>query len=120
MPMSFKGAHFPQKIILLGVRWYVAYLLSTRHSWKRPSTGASGRSGSATVGPQRAQHVYCAMTHQAWRAHSGSVASCRVWVTSAHAVSVMEGLTAPVTPALAPVRSHRMGNQRNGLCTQVS
>ncbi len=28
---SFKGAHFPQDIILTGVRWYVAYPLSTRH-----------------------------------------------------------------------------------------
>jgi transposase-like protein len=26
MPVSFKGAHFPQDIILMGVRWYVAYL----------------------------------------------------------------------------------------------
>ena len=25
MPVSFKGAHFPQDIILMGVRWYVAY-----------------------------------------------------------------------------------------------
>jgi transcriptional regulator with XRE-family HTH domain len=24
MPVSFKGAHFPQHIILMGVRWYVA------------------------------------------------------------------------------------------------
>jgi putative transposase len=31
MPMSFKGAHFPQEIILTCVRWYVAYPLSTRH-----------------------------------------------------------------------------------------
>lgn len=31
MPMSFKGAHFPQDIILMGVRWYVAYPLSYRH-----------------------------------------------------------------------------------------
>ena len=29
--MSFKGAHFPQDILLMGVRWYVAYPLSTRH-----------------------------------------------------------------------------------------
>ena len=28
--MSFKGAHFPQEIILTCVRWYVAYPLSTR------------------------------------------------------------------------------------------
>src|SRR5947208_11092452 len=31
MAVSFKGAHFPQDIILMGVRWYVAYPLSTRH-----------------------------------------------------------------------------------------
>jgi putative transposase len=35
MPVRFKGAHFPQDIILmgvrLGVRWYVAYPLSYRH-----------------------------------------------------------------------------------------
>ena len=29
--ISFKGAHFPQDIILLGVRWYVAHPLSYRH-----------------------------------------------------------------------------------------
>ena len=31
MPVNFKGAHFPQDIILMGVRWYVAYPLSYRH-----------------------------------------------------------------------------------------
>jgi transposase-like protein len=31
MAISFKGAHFPQAIILMGVRWYVAYPLSYRH-----------------------------------------------------------------------------------------
>jgi putative transposase len=31
MAVSFRGAHFPQDIILTGVRWYVAYPLSTRH-----------------------------------------------------------------------------------------
>jgi putative transposase len=30
MAVSFKGAHFPQEVILMGVRWYVAYPLSTR------------------------------------------------------------------------------------------
>src|SRR4029450_4510260 len=29
--ISFKGAHFPKEAILIGVRWYVAYPLSTRH-----------------------------------------------------------------------------------------
>lgn len=31
MSVSFKGAHFPQDIILMGVRWYAAYPLSYRH-----------------------------------------------------------------------------------------
>jgi transposase-like protein len=31
MAISFKGTHFPQDIILMGVRWYVAYPLSYRH-----------------------------------------------------------------------------------------
>jgi putative transposase len=31
MAISFKGAHFPQDIILMGVRWHVAYPLSYRH-----------------------------------------------------------------------------------------
>src|SRR5262249_10703394 len=31
MAVSFKGAHCPPGIILMGVRWYVAYLLSYRH-----------------------------------------------------------------------------------------
>jgi hypothetical protein len=25
MAVSFTGAHFPKEIILMGVRWYVAY-----------------------------------------------------------------------------------------------
>jgi transposase-like protein len=29
--IRFKGAHFPTDVMLMGVRWYVAYLLSTRH-----------------------------------------------------------------------------------------
>jgi hypothetical protein len=67
--ISFKGTHFPQDIIRTGVRWYVAYPLSSRHvealmaersvslttppfsagscnrarCWKTPCTGASGR-----------------------------------------------------------------------------
>src|SRR4030095_3984815 len=31
MAINFKGAHFPQDIILMGVRWYGAYPLSYRH-----------------------------------------------------------------------------------------
>jgi putative transposase len=35
MALSFKGAHFPKEVILMGVRWYVAYPLSTRHVEER-------------------------------------------------------------------------------------
>jgi hypothetical protein len=31
MAISFKGAHFLPEVILMGVRWYLAYPLSTRH-----------------------------------------------------------------------------------------
>jgi putative transposase len=31
MAVNFTGAHFPTAVILMGVRWYVAYPLSTRH-----------------------------------------------------------------------------------------
>jgi len=31
MAVSFKGAHFPPAVILMGIRWYLAYPLSTRH-----------------------------------------------------------------------------------------
>src|SRR5256712_1311141 len=31
MAISFKGAHFPQDIIPMGLRWYLAYPLSYRH-----------------------------------------------------------------------------------------
>jgi putative transposase len=30
--IRFKGTHFPKDVILMGVRWYVAYPLSTRHA----------------------------------------------------------------------------------------
>jgi putative transposase len=33
--VGFKGAHFPKEIILTGVRWYVAYPLSTRRVEER-------------------------------------------------------------------------------------
>jgi putative transposase len=29
--VSFTGAHFPKEVILMGIRWYLAYPLSTRH-----------------------------------------------------------------------------------------
>ena len=29
--ISCKGTHFPKEVILMGVRWYLAYPLSTRH-----------------------------------------------------------------------------------------
>ena len=31
MAVSFKGAHLPPEVILMRVRWYLAYPLSTRH-----------------------------------------------------------------------------------------
>lgn len=31
MAISCKGAPFSQEVILMGVRWYLAYPLSTRH-----------------------------------------------------------------------------------------
>ena len=31
MAINGKGAHFPPEVILMGIRWYVAYPLSTRH-----------------------------------------------------------------------------------------
>ena len=31
MTVLFKGAHFPKEIILMGVRWSLAYHLGTRH-----------------------------------------------------------------------------------------
>jgi transposase-like protein len=31
MVISFKGVHFPPSVILMGVRWYLADLLSTHH-----------------------------------------------------------------------------------------
>ena len=31
MAISFKGAYFPPEVILMSVRWYVAYPLRTRH-----------------------------------------------------------------------------------------
>jgi transposase-like protein len=31
MAVSFNGAHFPPEVILMGIRWYLAYPLSTRH-----------------------------------------------------------------------------------------
>src|SRR5215813_1987323 len=31
MAINFKGAHFPPEVMLMGIRWYVAYPLSTRH-----------------------------------------------------------------------------------------
>jgi putative transposase len=31
LAVSFKGAHFPEDIMLTGVLWYVAYPLSTRY-----------------------------------------------------------------------------------------
>jgi putative transposase len=35
MAISFQGVHVPQEIMLMGVRWYVAYPLSDRHVEER-------------------------------------------------------------------------------------
>ena len=35
MAISFTGAHFPQEVILMGVRWYLVYSLSTRYVEER-------------------------------------------------------------------------------------
>jgi len=51
MAISFKGAHFPPEVILMGVRWYVAYPLSTRHveelsaTWSRCSNCCALQNG---------------------------------------------------------------------------
>ena len=31
MAISFQDAHFPKEVILMSVRWYLAYPLSIRH-----------------------------------------------------------------------------------------
>jgi transposase-like protein len=41
MPVSFKGAHFPQEIILTGVRWYLVQLVTIKYPiimlpWQAP------------------------------------------------------------------------------------
>jgi putative transposase len=41
MAVSFKGAHFPRDIILMCVRWYVAYPLSYRHEELMRERGVS-------------------------------------------------------------------------------
>ena len=35
MAISCKGAHFPPEVMLMGIRWHVAYPLSTRHVEER-------------------------------------------------------------------------------------
>ena len=45
MAVSFAGAHFPKEVILMGVRWYVAYPLSTRHV-EELMAGTRGARGS--------------------------------------------------------------------------
>jgi hypothetical protein len=41
MAVSFKGAHFPQEIILPCVRWYVAYPPAIPAEPQRPVTNAT-------------------------------------------------------------------------------
>jgi putative transposase len=35
MAISCKGVHFPPEVILMGIRWYLAIRLSTRHVEER-------------------------------------------------------------------------------------
>jgi hypothetical protein len=61
MAVSFKGVHFPPEVILMGIRWYLTYPLSTRHveeltfqriptKQKRRSTGPGAKK---SLDPQR-------------------------------------------------------------------
>jgi len=80
MAISFKGAHFPQDIILMGVRWYVAYPLSTRHveelmldvgsMWiTRPSTGGWSNIARSWKKPFTVVSVQCGSAG-AWMRHT--------------------------------------------------
>ena len=58
--LSFKGRHFPQAIILMAVRWYVAYALSYRFIKKitRPMLGfKSFASAEATLAGTELHHI---------------------------------------------------------------
>jgi hypothetical protein len=59
MVISFKGAHFPPEIILMGVRWYVAYPLSYRHVEDPP--GLNSRGGTGLIPPN------AEVSEQVWR-----------------------------------------------------
>ncbi len=51
MAISFKGAHFPQDIILMGVRWYVAYPLPGSNGEIFGAKGLLVRADGAAVIP---------------------------------------------------------------------
>jgi hypothetical protein len=50
MAISFKGAQFPPDIILMGVRWYVAYPLSYRHIGNANASRTGAWTGEAEEG----------------------------------------------------------------------
>ena len=49
MAVSFKGAHFPPEVILMGIRWYRAYPLSTRDVEGKFLNQAIGRHSGRAV-----------------------------------------------------------------------
>ena len=42
MAIDFKGVHVPSEVILMGMRWYVAYPLRTRHVEELMEAGGEG------------------------------------------------------------------------------
>ena len=67
MAVSFKGAHFPQEIILTCIRWYVAYPLSTRHVEElMRERGVPVDHATVICGSIRATRSHGALRHK-WR-----------------------------------------------------
>ena len=60
--ISFKGAHFPQDVVLMAIRWYLAYALSYRDeghlppSLLSPYRIQSGDQLSARLAVQQSRH----------------------------------------------------------------
>jgi hypothetical protein len=111
MAVSFKGAHFPQDIILTGVRWYLAYPLSTRHVEERFKLGATWPHGRARV----------RRSHRAVRAWPEPFACLSLACRGRHH-SPQPRLGTPLTPPHAPgcvgwsctARQHGHGRWRTG------
>jgi hypothetical protein len=64
MAVSFKGTHFPKALILMGIRWYVAYPLSYRHIEElmeergvEVDTPPSSAGSSNTVPPRKRRFI---------------------------------------------------------------